>query len=292
MALEPTAILGVCASKLAPPPASLAAQPPGPLGKKMIWKFDNSETYIFGTIHAFKSGDDPYSKKINEIYVRSSTILFEANLDNINHALFTFNDGTKLSDVVSAHTFNFTKQLWIELNLDLDQLEKLKPWVVAVTISAKLYESLGFSFTHGVDKKLLARAKSDNKNIVHLEPQNTAIFCFDAVPAAEQDGYLLSFVEDTNSAITLFNKIMIAWVGNDIQALASVLQIQFEKFPALSRCLFSARNEAWLGTINTCIESGTPSLIAVGALHCVGVGSIQERCRKKYGHKFKNLTSH
>ncbi len=34
MAFEPTAILSVCASKLAPPPASLAAQQLGPLGGK------------------------------------------------------------------------------------------------------------------------------------------------------------------------------------------------------------------------------------------------------------------
>ena len=292
MALEPTAILGVCASKLAPPPASLAAQQPGPLGKKMIWKFDNSETYLFGTIHAFKPGAYPYSNKINEIYSQSSTIIFEADLDNIDSSMFTFNAGTNFSDVVSANTFNLTKKLWVKLELNPDGLENIKPWVIAINICAKLYESLGYSFAHGVDKHLLSMAKEDGKTIIYLEPQNTAPLCFDAIPFNEQETYLLSFVKDNQEAIDLFNKIVIAWDGNDIQSLTSVLQVQFEKFPALSRCLFSARNEAWLGTINTCIKSGTPSLIAVGALHCVGVGSIQERCRKIYGHKFKNLTSH
>jgi uncharacterized protein YbaP (TraB family) len=250
----------------------------------MIWKFDNSNTYLLGSIHVLKAGPHPYSKQIDDIYSRSSNIIFETDLDNIPPSLFTYNDGTKLSDTISESLYRKILKYWIILGLNAYNLEKNKLWAIALILSLKLFEQLGFSSAYGIDRQLLTRAKSDNKNTIFLEPANVVSLCFDAISLKEQEEYLLSFIEDTDIALNIFDSLMQAWLTSDIDLLTSILEQYLKKFHSLFQCLVIKRNEAWIDAIITKVRSGEPTLIVVGALHCVDFCSVQQLIRNSHGY--------
>ena len=257
----------------------------------MIWQFDNSNTYLLGSIHVLKHANHPYSRQIDDIYAHASHIIIEADLDNIPFPLLTYNDGTKLSDHISRDTFLQVQNLWISLGLQVTELDKNKSWFVAMILMMKLLEKHGFSHEYGIDKQIFSRAKADNKKIYFLEPESAAFTCFENIPKDEQEEYLLSLIDGTDTGIRIFNSIFEAWSTNNITLLTTILQEYLTTYPSLFQCLVIDRNKAWLRTITTSIESDTPTLIAVGALHCVDTCSIQQLTRDIHGYKATLITN-
>lgn len=250
----------------------------------MIWKFDNSNTFLLGSFHALKAASNCYSDQIDYIYSKSDHIIFEANLDKIPLSLLTYNDSRKLSDNIPQKLFLKTKQKWLKCGFCESELEKTKPWQVAGRLMMRLLEKRGFSFEYGIDKQLFLRAKSDNKNIIFLEPENLSLICLDNAPPNEQIAYLSAMIDNPDASINMFYKMFKAWSNSNIDLLVSILQENLKLFPSLFQCLVINRNKAWIRTISTSIKTGTPTFIVVGALHCVDVCSIQSLIREIHGY--------
>jgi uncharacterized protein YbaP (TraB family) len=250
----------------------------------MIWKFDNSNTYLFGSIHALRVAEHCFSNQIDYLYSQSSQIFFEANLDKIPMSLLTYDDGGKLSDNISNKLFLQTQKIWAKHKLPANDLEKTKPWQVANIVMVKLLEKRGFLFANGVDKQLFAKAKADNKDIIFLEPENLALLCLDNATHDEQEGFLSSVINNPDVCMREFFKLLKSWSDSDINALSLILQKSLKFYPSMFQCLVIDRNKAWLRAIVTSIETNMPSLFAVGALHCVDVCSVQSLIREIHGY--------
>ncbi len=205
-------------------------------------------------------------------------------MDKIPLSLFTYNDGRKLSDNIPQKLFRKTQQKWLKCDFPEAELEKTKPWQVANLFIMRLFEKYGFSFEYGIDRQLFLRAKSDNKNINFLEPEDLALLCFDNAPPEEQIAHLSAIIYNSDGVINIFYKTLKAWLNSDIDLLASILQEYLKFFPSLFQCLFINRNKAWIRTISTSIKTSTPTLIVVGALHCVDVCSRQSLIREIHGY--------
>ena len=251
----------------------------------MIWQFDKSKTSLFGSCHVLKDGANSYSKQIEYIYSQATHIVLEANLEEIDISVLTYNDGRKLRKNIPQKLYRKTKAKWLKSGFPVTELELTKPWQVANRLFMKLLENIGFTFEIGIDKQLFDQAKKDNKEIIFLEPANTSLNCFDKVPLHEQTKYLSMIVNDPVSVIKEFKTLLKAWSNSDINQLSIILQECLDKLPVLYQHLVIDRNKAWLNKITACIEAGTPTLIAVGALHCVGdMCSIQSLVRDIHGY--------
>lgn len=250
----------------------------------MIYKFDNSNTYLLGCIHALKPGRHSYSKQIDNIYSQCTQIAFEANFDKISESLATYNDGSQLSENISNELFLKTRQLWIKCGFSTIDLNRTKPWRVAEEIELKLISKQRFSLKHGIDNRLFVRAKKDGKKITFLDSEGIGFFCSDNAPVDEQERLLAEVVDNPVVCIDNFLRLFNAWSAADTISLIEILH-DFQKLcPRMVQCLLIDRNKAWLRAIVTSIETNTPSLFAVGALHLVDMCSIQAMIMENHGY--------
>lgn len=211
----------------------------------MIWEFDNSNTCLIGSIHALKTGQNPYSNQIDYLYTNSNHLVFETDLDGIPQYLFTYSDNKRLSDNISRKLFTKVQQRWEKFKFPDVELEKTKPWQVANKFVMKYLEKRGFLFSQGIDCSLLRRAKSDNKKITFLETADVSILCFDNMLPDEQEVYLSEVVENPDAGIIYFNKFFNAWRESDIESLSFILQELLKKYPYLYQPLVIERNNLW-----------------------------------------------
>lgn len=249
----------------------------------MIWKFDNSNTYLLGCIHAMKLGRHCYSEQIDYIYSQSTQIGIETNFDEIPWTLATYNDKNKLSDNISNKLFLKTRRQWLKHGFPELDLEKTKPWHVAEKLSFNLIEKRDFFLKHGIDNQLFIRAKADNKKLIFLEPAEIGLLCLDNAPPDEQETYLSSVVENPDKSITEFFALLKAWATSDISSLLLILKRFNELCPVIATCLIN-RDNAWLRTIATSIETKSSTLFAVGALHLADVHNIRTRLAEEHGY--------
>lgn len=251
----------------------------------MIWKLNNSDIYLSGTFHMLKDETNPYSKRIEEIYSKSTQLVLETDISKADLSITKYSGNTKLSDNIPSKLFKKTKSRWLKSGLSIEELEKTKPWQVATRILLDIVIKKGFSHEKGLDNQLLKKAKSDGKKIIYLEPPTTALQCFDSAPLYEQTKYLSKVVNNINTNVVKFNILLNAWITSDIEKLTEILEQHLKDYPNTYRQLILHRNEQWLNEINTILKTGVPTLIAIGALHCVAHEyCIQNMLKDNYGY--------
>lgn len=249
----------------------------------MIWQFDNTETYLLGSIHAMSEGDNHHSSSIDNIYTKVAKVVFETSLDITANPL-CFYQKDKLSHNISKTLFRDVKKEWLRYKLPYRDLEKSKIWQAANSILFNILAKHGFLIQHGVDYVLWDKSKKDNKNIELLEPLKTSLLSFDNAPIDEQREYITQIVRNKSNVAEQFKTIIKSWNVSDEVTLSSILSSCLEQLPAMYSSLIADRNRLWLDHFLSAFSSGTPTLFVVGVLHCVDICSIQNMVRDIHGY--------
>lgn len=253
----------------------------------MIWKIDNSKLYICGSIHVLKTNQSYVFESLENIYSSSERIIFEAdttNLHLIDNTLLNYPQGRVLKNSIPRKLFRKTENVWKKLGIVGADLNKSKPWNAANIILFNLLARHGFVETHGIDKVLLNRAKTDQKTIVELEPINEPFVCFDNTPKEEQHKYLSETVSNLDATVLEFENLVNAILNDDIDFLTSYFRKYLKAFPVMFNSLIIGRNQKWLPHILDFINDNVPTLLIVGALHCVDSCGLPHYIRDKGYH--------
>lgn len=248
----------------------------------MIWHFDNSQTYLLGSVHAMRETDNGNSGAINDIYDQVTNVVFEASLD-IEENLPIFYEDDKLSNNISKSLFRDVKKAWKKYDLPYSDLEKSRIWSAANSITMGILDRNDFLVQHGVDKFLWTSSHKDNKQVAWLESQSAGLSCFDTSPVEEQQKMLSQPVRNPDKVIEQASAITESWNDGDEEQLISILRSSMDDFPVMFNKLVLERNAIWLDKFITVLDSNVPTLFVVGVLHCVGTQSIQNMLRKRHG---------
>ena len=95
-----------------------------------------------------------------------------------------------LQQNISPETYSLAEKRAQELGIDIRALSPLKPWVVALTMTALQLQKLGFDPNYGVDRYLAERATKSGKTVVGLETAAFQIGLIDQLPARDQESML------------------------------------------------------------------------------------------------------
>lgn len=250
---------------------------------KMIWKFDNTEAYLLGSVHAMRKEDNLHSSSINDIYNKVTKVVFETSLDITSQPL-CFYDEDKLSKNISKTLFRDVKRVWLKYKLPYGDLEKSKIWQAANSIAFNILENEGFLDQYGIDRLLWEKSKKDQKTIELLESSETSLLSFDNAPIEEQRKYLAQVVRNKSKVIDQFNTIIQSWNIGDEETLSFVLRSCLEELPVMFNSLIVERNELWLNHFLSAFRSGVPTLFVVGVLHCTGEYKIQNMVWNPHGY--------
>lgn len=256
------------------------------LAEPALWaaKSGNATVYLFGTVHALKSGLDWETPKIATAFAESRELWLEA--DDADPA--TMQPIVAELGIDRAHPLS-TKLPPADLpRLDAaaksaglpgeQALEPMRPWLAALTLATLPIVRAGYDPAKGVDNVLKGKAAAAGKTIRGLETAQQQMHFFADFPQARQVDMLRSVLDEVASGPAEVEKIMRAWLAGDLATLDKDMnQDDAEKYPDLHAVLVVNRNRVWAAKIAERLKAGkSVTFMAVGAAHLVGHDSVQE----------------
>jgi hypothetical protein len=249
-------------------------------------------SYLMGSLHVLTPDYYPLSPRIEEAFATSKVLITEADIDEVNNpatlmalmgkALLT--DGRTLDQVIAPELYKQVVERADQVGLPRVAVQRMKPWMVALVLTAPALQAAGFKAEHGVDKHFYDRAKKDGSERRALETVAFQFDRMDLMSAAEQEALLRSTIEDLDTQTSNVKTMAEAWKKGDAAALEKLLLASMKSSPDLYQRMLVDRNASWVSHVEACITEKTSCFVVVGAAHLVGDDSLVAMLRKK-GYK-------
>ena len=264
--------------------------------KHFLWRVSSGShsIYLAGSIHFLKKEHYPLKGPIEEALDNSQKLVLEIELQSATQeqaltlAKGLYRDGTTLQQNVAPETFMLAERIAKDLGLDLRLLNPLKPWVVALTLTALKLQKLGFDPNYGVDQYLASRAKDSGKATSGLESLEFQIDLLDQIPRAGQESMLLQTLKDLDRLGTYVEEIVQSWARGDTRAVEELMHAGAKTYPDVHQKLIVERNRRWVAQIEKIIDQGGNTMVVVGAAHLVGKDGVVELLKQR-GYRVEQL---
>ena len=271
----PTAALRACLAALLLLAANAWADP-------AVWRVstgEDSELWLLGSVHYLREQDHP----LPDVGARVELLddLDPASIQMQFMVAGLLPATSSLPGVVDAHVYRLAETTAGSLGLDIAALERVKPWLVALTLMDLGMTRLGYRSDQGLEQYLLARARDDRKPVHGLETVTDQIRVFDGLDAAEQEALLEQTLAELDSAGQEMDELLNAWRDGSLATLTDKLSASFEGFPGLYEALVIDRNRSWVPELERLAAQPGRHLVVVGALHLVGDHNVVDLLRER-----------
>ena len=244
--------------------------------------------YLLGSVHLLRHADYPLDDALVAAYDNTHRLVLELDLNAADpmqtqaliNRMGRIDDGD-LADWMGAGDYEKARALAADLDIDLDRMRPLKPWLTAITILQLQLARLGFSPDLGVDFQFAERAGADGKPVEGLETLEFQLAQFDGLPRSQQSAFLLQSLEEADDIPADVDAMVEAWKDGDSAELAKMLEDGFDGYPDLYERLVKRRNANWVPRLVELLEGEDDVLVIVGALHLVGSGSVIEMLARR-----------
>ena len=252
--------------------------------KSFLWKVskDEKSVYLLGSIHYLRKENFPLRKNILDALDSSKRLVLEIDLNSASAASAQrltvekalYRDGTILPQNIEQETYRLAAQRAAQLGIDMQALNPMKPWFVALTMMAIKFQQLGLDPNLGVDRYLAARAKDGGKPTSGLETLEFQLTLLDQLSKRDQDSMLRETVTELDLLDQNFTAIVQSWLKGDGASLEALLLASMKEYPDLHQKIIVDRNRRWLTQIETMIAQGDKAMVVVGAAHLVGQDGV------------------
>ena len=253
-----------------------------------MWQVRDADTtiYLFGTIHALPPGIEWFGGSVASAFDGSHelvTEIVEADPAQLQTAVLgkaVLPPGKTLRAMLTPPQRTAYEAALRSYGLPVAGLDRLKPWYVAVFLSALPVLRDGYATENGVEKLLETRARTRQRPHSGLETADYQLGLFDSLPMPVQLRYLNAVIEDLPTATHELGAMVEAWKRGDADTLARLMNEE-EDAPELMQLLLVNRNKAWAEWIDKRLDAPGTVFMAVGAGHLAGRGSVQEQLAAK-----------
>jgi hypothetical protein len=258
-----------------------------------IWvvKGPHATVYLFGTIHAL-SKDAPWrsSPKVDAAIKQSQTLWLE--IPNVDDAAsmqpLVMQLGMDPSHPLSS---KLTPEQLAKLTKDAASsglpggeaiFESMKPWLAGLMLSLAPLMQAGYDPNSGVELELKPEFVKANKPVKGFETAEQQMHFLADMPDKQQLDFLISELDDYDTAIDKFKQMLAAWAVGDVDALDKLNNAEFrDKYPDLFQTLVVKRNESFTKQIQDLLKGDGVSFVAVGAGHLVGKEGVPAMLEKQ-----------
>lgn len=269
--------------------ATLSAQAPQ---KHFLWKVEDStggSAYLLGSLHVLSADAYPLPKAIDNAFAESKTLVEEVDLDEMNDpmqmmaalAKAMLTGGQTLDQLVSAETFADVKKRVEGYGMPMAAIQRMKPWLVAITLMAPTLQSAGFKPELGIDKHFFDRAKEKGLKRQALETLAYQLDRFDQMPPRLQEDMLKATIEDLDTQVGGVKEMVRAWATGDVATMEKLALTAFQESPELYQRLLLERNQNWVPHVERCLTEKAGCFVVVGAAHLVGQDGLPVLLQKK-----------
>jgi len=242
-----------------------------------------------GSIHYLRKENYPLNQAILDAFDASDRLVLEIDLQNtpagaaqrltLDKAIYR--DGSNLAQNVSQETYQLASKRAAELGIDMQVVQPMKPWFVAMTMLAVKLQRMGLDPKLGVDHHLAERAKRDGKPTSGLETLEFQLGIFDQLSKREQELMLRETAGELERIDKNVKDIVESWLKGDGERLAALLLAGMRQYPKLQQKLVIERNRRWLDQIAKLVEQGSNAMVVVGAAHLVGQEGIVDMLKAR-----------
>ena len=288
-------------------PAIPAAQPRLPLdavrssgGKSFLWevKSKTNVVYLFGTIHVGKRTFYPLPPQVEEALRQSPRLVVEADISNSEGlgeigTIIKYQAPDSLDKHIPPPLFARLKTQLARLNILLDAVKSMKPYLIAGFLSIAEFSKLGYDMNFGVDSYLIGKAKQDGKAILELESQVGQLNMLNDMSPALQEAFLENAIStlESGKAPDQVTGVVNAWQSGDenlMQEVSKSANKGMRMNDQLDEVLLYSRHEGMLKKIDTYLEGREPYFVAVGSLHLAGPRGLVQLLKAR-GYEVKQL---
>lgn len=281
------AFLGVAQAQQAAP-----AQPKP--RRFLMWKATSPSTtvYLVGSIHVGDSSMYPLPKEVESAFAAARVLAVEINIKNADQAKMIglvqkygmYAGDDTLTKHLSKETQAALEDYCTRHNVPRMGMEKLKPWVMAVTIAAMAWQQAGEDPSQGIDMHFLNESKPPQR-IDELETMESQLSIFAEATEEEQQSMLASALKQGDKTKDIIKRTQAAYVAGDPDALQKVMDEQDDLgSKSLEKKLLDDRNVAMTGKMEEYLKGKEPIFVVVGAAHIIGQKGIAKQLRDK-GYK-------
>jgi uncharacterized protein len=256
----------------------------------------HNTVYLAGSVHLLRSRDATLPAAFDRAYKDADALVMEIDLDDLDpsaaqswmlqHGMI--GDEKTLGDIIGKPRFAKVEQEGNRLGIPVEALQRLEPWLVAMTLAQLQYMKLGFDPEQGVEKQLERKAQTDHKEITGLETLDEQLGLLANLSIADQAKFLDLTLEEMHEMEGETDTLLSAWRAGNAQKLASLLSDEYKVAPVLYRTLVADRNKRWMPQIEKLLKGDKDYLVIVGALHLVGNGGLLELTKAR-GYEAKQL---
>lgn len=235
----------------------------------------HSELHLVGSIHMGTRTMKPLPAALQAKLAHADALIVEAD---ITSGVSPFNESEicpPLAERLTAEELPQLLRLCHEVGVDLQIIDLLPAWQIALMLQAQQAQRLGLRADYGIDVQLLQAARAQQKRIIELEGPETQLALLKALP---ENG--LSLLQDTlkhwHTNARLLQTMIGWWLETPPGNSKTVLPGTFNN--ALNDVLMLQRNQRW----SEVLSELTPGnyVVAVGALHLYGEGNLPALLKK------------
>ena len=250
-------------------------------GKNFLWKVEDkngSVAYLLGSLHVLTQEWYPLNNTITKAFADSKVLIEEVDIDETNDpavmmaalAKAMLTDGKTLDQMVSPEVYAEVKRRAEKSGLPMMALQRMKPWLVAITLMAPTLQAAGFKPELGIDQHFFALAKSSGMQRDALETIAYQLDRFDSMSPKLQEDLLKTTMEDLDSEVSGVKEMAQAWAFGNVAEIEKTNLKDLQDSPELYQRLLVERNHNWIPRVERCLKEKSACFVVVGAAHLVG----------------------
>jgi uncharacterized protein YbaP (TraB family) len=264
-------------------------------GSQFMWKVEGpggSSAYLLGSLHVLTADFYPLNATINRAFAESKTLVEEIDIDEtsdpmvmmaaLSKAMLT--DGRTLDQIVAPDVYAEVKKRAEKAGMPMAAIQRMKPWLVAITLMAPTLQAAGFKPELGIDRHFYDRAKDSGMKRQGLETMAFQLDQFDSLSPKLQEELLKTTMEDLDKEVNGVKEMAQAWQFGNVAAMEKMTLTELHEAPELYQKLLVERNHNWIPHIETCLKQNAGCFVVVGAAHLVGPDGLPTLLSKK-GYK-------
>jgi len=256
-----------------------------------MWKVADQDTtvYLFGTIHLLPKDTDWRSPAFDKAAASADTLVVETLIDEGNPAetvaeLFKLAVGENLPPLAARVPADKRDELETAIaksGMPPAVFDKLETWAAAFLLLGAQFKELGLDPGSGVETALRKQFEQGGKKIGQLETNAEQLGYFDTLSEDAQRKFLADILEDPAAMKAQFGGMIEAWGRGDVKAIAESFNSDLAASPELRINLLDRRNANWAKWVKSRLDQPGTVLVAVGAGHLAGDGSVVSLLKKQ-----------
>lgn len=263
--------------------------------KLFLWKASSETTqvYLLGSIHMAKKEIYPLAKEIEEAFERSKFLVVEVDQGKVDQAKIQqmvfergmYKEGESLSTKLPKEKLKRVQDLVEKVGIPMEQADRLKPWLLALSASIMSLQKLGYDPQQGIDQHFLNAAKEKKKEVKELETVEFQLDLLSGFSDELQDLFISSTLEELDGTEKRMDRIFEAWKKGDAKELEKITITEgMAKKPEMAPFkakMLDDRNVGMAKKVEEYLKTKDVAFVVMGSAHLVGEKGVVELLRKK-----------